>query len=290
MVAIWNFISTGLPIQQVGGVPAENLLPNGNSSHGATVPATGDPHQAGQQRGHAHLRPDQDLDTHLAVFDAPSSIYHINTRLRDGRQSIILDPGSVGNLAGDKWCKEVAIEASKHGFTPRYEKRRRPLNVSGVGNGSQECVYDCELPVSLKNHDRDGVTTGKITTPTVSGSDLPGLLGLQALKRNRTVMDLNTNKIYFLGPGDYDLLRAMPPGTDCYQATEAPSGHLVLPICEYLSPKNSTIPEHSLTLVHDATTSTPSVPAGVPPPPQHPPVLPPSLDNGRSSTDGPLPQ
>ena len=148
-------------------------------------------------------------------------------------------------------------------------------------------VYDCELPAALKNSDRNGVTTGKITTPTVSGSDLPGLLGLQALRKNRAVMDLNTNKIYFLGPGDYDLLRAMPPGTDCYQAAEAPSGHLVLPICEYVSPKNNTIPEHSLTLVHDTTASSSPLPAGVPPPPRHPPVLPPSINTARSTTAAP---
>ena len=254
VVAIWNYISIDVPTQRVGGVPADNLLPNGHAG-----------------------------DAHLAVFGTSSSIYHIDTRLRDGRQSIIVDPGSVGNLAGDKWCKEVAIEASRHGFTPRYEKRQRPLNVSGVGNGSQECVYDCELPISLKNSDRTGVTTGKITTPTVSGSDLPGLLGLQALKRNRAVMDLNSNKIYFLGPGNYDLLHAMPPGTDCYQAVEAPSGHLVLPICEYAHSRSSSIPEHSLTLVHGETASLPTLPAGVPPPPRHPPVLPSSINISRSA-------
>ena len=96
-------------------------------------------------------------------------------------------------------------------------------------------------------------------------------------------MDLNTNKIYFLGPGDYDLMRAMPPGTDCYQAVEAPSGHLVLPIGEYTSPGAHSSPAHSLTLVSkrspsDSTlTAAPQFPVGVPPPPQHPPVLPQDL-------------
>ena len=71
VVAIWNYINTDVPTQQVGGVLAESLLPNGHTSHVTS-------------------------DAHLAVFDTPSSIYHSDTRLRDGRQSIIADPGSVG--------------------------------------------------------------------------------------------------------------------------------------------------------------------------------------------------
>ena len=61
------------------------------------------------------------------------------------------------------------------------------------------------LPLSRK--------TGLII-PTVSGSDLPGLLGLSALRKNRGILDLNTMDLYFCGPGDYDLLKALPPGTD----------------------------------------------------------------------------
>ena len=72
--------------------------------------------------------------------------------------------------------------------------------------------------------------------PTVVRSDLPGLLGLHALKRNRAVLDVNTNKLYFLGPGDYDLDKAVPPGTDIIQCEVSPSGHIILPCCEYDAP------------------------------------------------------
>ena len=40
-------------------------------------------------------------------------------------------------------------------------------------------------------------------------------------------------KMYFAGPGDYDLNRGLPPGTDCFQCELAPSGHMVIPCCEY---------------------------------------------------------
>ena len=33
-----------------------------------------------------------------------SPAYHINTRPADGSVALLLDPGSVGNLCGDKWA------------------------------------------------------------------------------------------------------------------------------------------------------------------------------------------
>ena len=69
--------------------------------------------------------------------------------------------------------------------------------------------------------------------PIIENSNIPGLLGITSLKNKRTLIDLNTNKLYFLGPGDYDLPAAMPPGTECYQCEQSPSGHLILPCCEY---------------------------------------------------------
>ena len=83
--------------------------------------------------------------------------------------------------------------------------------------------------------------------PSVPDSDLPGLLGLTALRKNRAILDLHTMRIYFAGPGDYDLMTAMPPGTDCFQAELAPSGHMVVPCCEYGPPTQEE--EHSLTLL-----------------------------------------
>ena len=267
--------------QQVEDRPVDSLLPCSN-----------DLQIMSGQVSHADSFPQTLHGPNLLAFTGLSGLprenpnsYHINTRLRDGRPSIIVDPGSVGNLAGDRWCKEVAKEANKHGHMPRYERRARSLSVSGVGNGSQECHYDCELPVALHNVNRGDVSVGTITTPSIGGSDLPGLLGLQALRKNRAVLDMSTFKVYFLGPGDYDLMQAMPPGTDCYQGEEAPSGHLVLPICEFnrTEPRGRTIPEHTLTLVskpsQNLASSSSSSNTAVPqhPPPQHPPRLPAEL-------------
>jgi hypothetical protein len=36
-----------------------------------------------------------------------------------------------------------------------------------------------------------------------------------------------------LGPGNYDLMKAMPPGTSVVQLEESPSGHLMMPCDRY---------------------------------------------------------
>ena len=51
------------------------------------------------------------------------------------------------------------------------------------------------------------------------------------------MIDFQTLRMYLLGPGDYDLAAAMPPGTDVIQLELGPSGHLCMPCCEYDAPK-----------------------------------------------------
>jgi hypothetical protein len=70
---------------------------------------------------------------------------------------------------------------------------------------------------------------GCFETPCVQESEVPGLLGLTSLIGNRGVLDFNTLQLHFCGPGEYDLLPILPPGTDSYQLRQAPSGHLLLP-------------------------------------------------------------
>ena len=158
--------------------------------------------------------------------------YHVRTQLADGRPALVIDPGSVGNLCGDKWAKMVAQAAANNGKEPSYDKRTRPLNVSGVGHGSQQAGYDCKLPVAFKQTDGQTVSQGLMSMPTVGNSDLPGLLGLTALRKNRAILDFEKMQLFFCGPGDYILEQSLPSGTDSFQCEAAPSGHMVIPCCE----------------------------------------------------------
>ena len=184
--------------------------------------------------------------------------YPIQTKLKDGRPSIIIDPGSVGNLCGDRWAKEVATMAKANGRKPTHQLRERALQVSGVGNGSQQCHYDCRLPVAIRPEGGKVLQHAVLDIPAVENSDLPGLMGLSALKRNRAILDVNSLTLYFCGKDQYDLKDALPANTDKYQLETAPSGHLVLPCCEYKAGSSSR--DYSLTLM--AKSALPSTTAG----------------------------
>ena len=127
---------------------------------------------------------------------------------------------------------EVAKSAKEHGRQPTQKKRDRPLQVSGVGHGSDTAEYNVNLPIAVQTVNGE-CSTGTLDIPTISHSNIPGLLGLNSLTKRRAVIDCVTKKMYFMGPGDYNLEEAMPSGTQVFQLETAPSGHLVLPITKY---------------------------------------------------------
>ena len=110
-------------------------------------------------------------------------------------------------------------------------RREKTLNVSGVGSGSQACNYNTHIPVAIPT--QEGTIRAMLKVPTMPNSDLPGILGLQSLRNARSIIDTVSNKLYMLGPGDYDLIKAMPPGTSVVQLEESPSGHLMMPCDRY---------------------------------------------------------
>ena len=208
--------------------------------------------------------------------DSPEmSVYHALTRLTDGRPSLLIDPGSVGNLCGESWARNVSDAAKKVGKTSTYHKRSRVLNVRGVGPKGAECTHDLTLPISMRSLGGQTVSPGTLITPAIPGSDVPGLLGLASLRSNRTILDCNTMQLHLCGPGEYDLSTTLPPGTDSFQWEIAPSVHLVLPCCEYEGTQAPSVP--SLALLTRSATRAPSGQREVPPPPAHAPRLPAGL-------------
>ena len=75
--------------------------------------------------------------------------------------------------------------------------------------------------------------SGTYDTPTIPNSQLPALLGLTAARNGRVIIDAARNRVYMVGPGEYDLLTALPPGTQSYDCVYAPSGHMLLPCAEF---------------------------------------------------------
>ena len=153
------------------------------------------------------------------------NVYHSETRLPDGRPSLLIDPGSAANLCGDKWAQECAKMAIQHGLTPSQNKRTRPLSVMGVGNGNQTCTHDCTLPIAM-SRGNDTTVTGSFATPIAAESELPGLLGFKTMRDDRAVLDMVNLQLHICGPADINL--TLPPGTKSFQLEISPSGHLAL--------------------------------------------------------------
>ena len=85
---------------------------------------------------------------------------------------------------------------------------------------------------------------GEYKTPTVPNFALPALLGLESARNSRMVIDLNTLTVHMCGPGDYDLSSSLPPGTESFKCSVAPSGHLVLPCSEFVATKPGGVPRN----------------------------------------------
>ena len=102
------------------------------------------------------------------------------------------------------------------------------------------------------------VTTCTFRTPTFANSELPGLLGLAAPRNSRAILDVNTLRMHFLGPGDYELERHLSAGAQSFQCDLAPSGHMVISCCE-LTRSEPRQEENTVTLHTRAASGPPTV-------------------------------
>ena len=167
--------------------------------------------------------------------------------------SIIVDPGAYTNLAGIKWVQEQAAVAKQHKHSSKQDKMKTPLGVSGVGNGSQKCVWQGQVPIAVDGEYPSGQNTcvHKFECPIVEGEgkDLPALLGLKSMSEKNAVLEMTPGKecLIFPGPGGYEIKLA--PGYTRIPLVRAPSGHLCIPTDRFpTSSSSSGLPSPHFTL------------------------------------------
>ena len=194
--------------------------------------------------------------THLPITDDTKELDEItrvapqshallaSTELSTGKPGLLVDIGSIGNLGGDKWARSVTQQCGPRGMGHVVEKRPKPLKVHGVGSTPSEARENITLPIGIRDTDGNA-TLCNAEMPVIANSSIPGLLGITSLRQRKSIIDLNDGKLYFVGPGDYDLAQALPPGTECYQCETSPSGHLLLPCCDYEGAKSAPMTLHA---------------------------------------------
>ena len=153
--------------------------------------------------------------------------FHSRPELPAGKTSLLPDTGAHSSLTGDRFAHAQAALAQEHGHASSQNRLPEIRRVRGVGSGSKECEYSCTVPVGLVTTDGEHFVDS-FTAPTVNDSEIPGLLGIDALKRMDALIRCKTGDMLFLGKGGVKL--EVSPGTKHFQMVEAMSGHWLLPV------------------------------------------------------------
>jgi hypothetical protein len=156
--------------------------------------------------------------------------YHTQVRLACGRESLLLDIGAIGNLAGSNWTDRNVQIAANAGQGSHFTKLQKAIGIEGVGSGESTAEQEVMLPICLP----DG-RQGFFRTPVVANSELPALWGLNSLRSLHAIVDTHNNQLILPGPGGYKL--SLSPGSTVYKTLHAKSGHMMLPCQEWKEAK-----------------------------------------------------
>lgn len=176
--------------------------------------------------------------------------YHAATSLASGKLSMIVDSGAWTNLMGTNLAKMLTQRAMQAGLPPEQHRMDTPLNIQGVGSGTQQCRY--YLKASIAVPDAEGrARLHTLSAPMVegSGASLPGLLGLKTMEEQKAILDTGRRLLIFPGPEPVE--PQYPPGTVVIPLQKAPSGHLVMVLDDYeaLASHRGGLPESQLQLM-----------------------------------------
>ena len=214
--------------------------------------------------------PAQTLPWSPADVPQPHGYHHARTALPDGRPAILIDPGAWTSVGGAARGKEIAIAAVRAGRKPSQKKMSTPLEIQGVGHGTNACPYEAILPVALPTTD-GGAVEYNLEVPLVEKSkrencqadQLPLILGLRSMQDKSAVLEMRKGQeiLTFPGPGGYTV--NWSPGTVHIPLSTAMSGHLMAPCVEYGTvPKSTGGVKKATNTLH--ATPTQSHPAGDP--------------------------
>ena len=110
MISVWPYLDPMI-VTQADPQNPETQVPNQLDGSSDLSPEPDSGGQEADAAGDDHYFSEDTLTTQGEVS---ASVYPIRTQLADGRPSLIIDPGSVGNLCGDRWAKSIAQVAARN--------------------------------------------------------------------------------------------------------------------------------------------------------------------------------
>jgi hypothetical protein len=129
----------------------------------------------------------------------------------------------------------MARKAIEAGLKVSETRMPKPLEVAGVGTGSNQASWEIQVPIAIGDSEGNTVLhTYKAPTVRESGKHLPALLGLQSMTKQNCVLEMAPGNEFLTMPGPGGYTVNWSPGTTRYRLERAPSGHLILP-CDAFS-------------------------------------------------------
>jgi len=154
--------------------------------------------------------------------------------------SILVDPGSRINLAGQNTLATHVSRADDAGQQTKTYQASRFVEVSGVGSGSHKCTQKALTPIAVR-YKNSPTTIDKFDTYVVKGdgSELPMIMGLDSLTEKDAVLVFRQGKRFLAMPGKGGYKIEWSPGTLLLPLEQAPSGHLVFSVDHFQEARDS---------------------------------------------------
>ena len=159
--------------------------------------------------------------------EADSEAVHMaSVRISDG-PALLVDTGSPGNVCGSEWSAEMADAAQEAGRPgPRYQRRQKPLVMSGIGTGYLVATHEVLHAVGLP-----GSADALHKASELPESRTPGILGQNSLSEKGSFIDCAQKRMYAVGRGGYEIRFSL--GSLMYPLKTSKAGHLMLPCAEF---------------------------------------------------------
>ena len=161
---------------------------------------------------------------------------------QNAEATLLVDTGAFQNLCSDKWLNRVqeALDRTGGSLDPLYskiiwEKLETPHPIRGVANEEVKANYRVKVPIGLPG---GGLTYYEGLL--LEGNNTPGLLGMSAMKKTNTVLDLRPGQMCMYSGSAADTIDITIPknsGYKKYKLIESSGGHILLSCANYFKAK-----------------------------------------------------
>ena len=144
---------------------------------------------------------------------------------------LLVDTGAFQNIAGSFWVQNLQkILSQENQPSIKWKRLDNPHPVSGVGKDIVYANWTASIPIMFP-----GGRKTTFNTLYMENSKCPGLLGMEALGRTQSILDLRAGKLHIYSGNTANVTIDVPKGSDVQrmQLVQSSSGHILLPCAQF---------------------------------------------------------